>query len=50
MHKEKNQIQDIYTDEKLVGTDNAWSDKDKVETKKENKITFYDDFNYVYYN
>ena len=38
MHKEKNEIQDIYTDEKLLGTDNAWSEKDKVETKKENNI------------
>ena len=47
--KEKNKILDIYTDEKLLGSDNAWSKKDKVETKKENKKTFYDDFNYVYY-
>ena len=30
-------------------TDNAWSEKDKLETKKEDKKSFYDDFNYVYY-
>lgn len=48
--KEKNKILDIYTDEKLLGTDNAWSEKDKVETKKENKKSFYDAFNYVYYS
>ena len=50
MHKEKNEIQDIYSDDKYLGTDNAWGEKDKVETKKENKKTFYDALNYVYYN
>lgn len=50
IEKEKNKIQDIYSDEKYLGTDNAWSEKDKVETKKENKKSFYDDFNYVYYS
>jgi hypothetical protein len=50
MHKEKNEIQDIYSDDKYLGTDNAWSEKDKVETKKENKKSFYDAFNYVYYS
>jgi len=39
----------MYSDEKLLGTDNAWSDKYKVDTKKENKKSFYDTFNYVYY-
>ena len=48
--KEKNKIFDIYTNEKYLGTDNAWSEKDKVETKKENKKSFYDAFNYVYYS
>ena len=47
--KEKNKIFDIYTNEKYLGTDNAWSEKDKVNTKKENKKSFYEAFNYVYY-
>ena len=50
MHKEKNEQSDIYADEELLGTDNAWTEKDKLKTKKKNKKTFYNDFNYVYYN
>ena len=48
--KDMTKLIEVYSDEKILGTDNCWTEKDKIETKKEKKKSFYDDFNYVYYS